>query len=326
MKNIKNSNILITGGAGFIGSTLADRLVDQGAKVTIFDAMISPYGGNEFNISKIKKQIKFIQKDIRNDEELKKAIDGKDFIFHLAGQTGRSISMNDPVLDTNINLIGTMNVLNAIRLQKKKPKLVFASSRGVIGKPDYLPVDENHVPNPRDIYGINKLAAEKSVLLFGKEYEFGATALRLNNVYGPRCQIKSNHYGTINLFVSYSLRRMEMPIYGSGLQTRDYVYVDDVVDAFMLSMDKKANGEYYFVGTGVATSLLDVVKIIKKYIPESKHKKVEFPKDLKSVDFKEFYSTSKKIEEDLKWKAKIDIDSGIKMTIDFYKESLAHYL
>lgn len=326
MKKIKNTEILITGGAGFIGSSIAESLIEKGASVTILDNMLVPYGGNLFNLKNIKKEIIFIKGDIRDEKLVKKHIKGKDFIFHLAAQTGRSISMKNPMLDTDINILGTLNILEAIKNLKIKPKLIYSGSRGVIGEPKYFPVDEKHPENPKDVYGINKLAAEKYCMLFGKEYGFDVTILRLNNVYGPKCQIKSNHYGTINLFISYALLGKTIPIYGDGSQTRDYVYVDDVVVSFILAMSEKADNEIYFVGSEIEVSLNEIVKIISKEIKDTHYKKVNFPIELKSVDFQRFYSTSNKIKKDLNWHAKISIEEGIIKTIKYYKSNINNYL
>jgi dTDP-glucose 4,6-dehydratase/UDP-glucose 4-epimerase len=326
MNVLADSEVLVTGGAGFIGSTLARKLLKFGANVTILDAMIVPYGGNEFNFEQIKSKITFIKADIRSKKHVESAVKGKDYIFHLAAQTGRVISMDDSVFDTEINCLGTLNILTAIRKQKKKPKLLFASSRGVIGKPEYLPVDENHPQNPLDVYGINKLTNEKYCFLYSSHYGFDVSVLRLNNVYGPRCQIRSNHYGTINLFVSYALQNKVLPIYGDGLQTRDYIYVDDIVDAFITAIHPKANGKLYFIGTGIATNLLDVIDIIKALIPNTYSEYVQFPFNLKSVDFPDFYSTSLKFENELGWKPKFSLQEGIKQTVDFYTKNLKHYL
>lgn len=326
MKNLSGAEILITGGAGFIGSNLAEKLVKLNAKVTILDAMISPYGGNEFNLKNIKSKISFVKGDVRSRAQVKKVIDGKDFVFHLAAQTGRNISMTNPKLDTDINCMGTLTILDQIRKNKRKPKLIFSGSRGVIGEPIYFPVDEKHPENPRDVYGINKLAAERYCLLFGNEYGFGATSLRLNNVYGPKCQIRSNHYGTLNLFIAYGLQNKVLPIYGTGLQTRDYIYVDDVVEAFVMATSPKVDGQFFFVGTGKEASILDLVKMIKKEIPKLKYKNIPFPIDLKSVDFPRFYSTSKKIKKELSWEPKVALSEGIKLTADYYKKYLKFYL
>lgn len=326
MNSLSGSEILVTGGAGFIGSNLAEALVKRNAKVTILDSLISPYGGNMFNLKKIKKKVKFVKGDVRSKRTVGKAVEGKDYIFHLAGQTGRVISMSKPRLDQDINSRGTLIILEEIRKQRKKPKIIFAGSRGSFGDPLYLPVDEKHPDVPRDIYGINKQTAEQYCLLFGREYGFGATSLRLNNVYGPHCQIKSNHYGTVNLFIAYALQNKDIPIYGTGKQTRDYVFVSDVVDAFVKSTSKKADNEMFIVGTGVSSSLNDVVNIIRKSIPDAKHKMVEYPQALKSVDFMEFYSTSTKIQQSLSWKPKIDLENGINKTIRFYKKNLKEYV
>ncbi|HVT00649.1 MAG TPA: NAD-dependent epimerase/dehydratase family protein [Patescibacteria group bacterium] len=323
---MKKNKVLITGGAGFIGSSLASRLVNEGYRVTILDAMIPPYGGNMFNIADIKNKIRFVKGDVRDPKIIEELISGVDFVFHLAGQTGRNISMSDPVLDTQINSIGTLVVLSAIKKMKRKPKLIFSGSRGVIGQPIYLPVDEKHPENPRDIYGINKLAAEKYIFLFGKEYSFPVTVLRFNNVYGPRCQIRSNHYGTLNLFISYALQDKIMPIYGDGQQTRDYVYVDDVVDSLIKAIPQKGDGQMYFVGTGIGTSINKIAEIIEEKIPGSKHKFIAFPKELKSVDFPDFYSTSKKIEKELLWRPEVSVEKGIEKTIEFYKNNLKYYI
>jgi nucleoside-diphosphate-sugar epimerase len=326
MKDVRGSEILITGGAGFIGSNLARQLVLLGARVTILDSYITPYGGNSFNLFSLEKSIRLVKGDVRSRELLTKLVDGKDFIFHLAGQTGRVISMNQPELDIDINCLGTVNILEAIKIQSRKAKIIFTSSRGVIGEPKYLPVNEDHPVGPKDMYGADKLAAEWYIRIYGNEYSMPFTILRLNNVYGPRCQIRSNHYGTINLFISYALQKKEIPVYGDGTQTRDYVYIDDTVDALIRSCNKKADGEIYFVGTGVPHTLLSVVEIIEKYVDNTKFRIVDFPKDLAKIDFHDFYSDSSKITKHLGWKPTFELSKGIALTVEYYKKYLQKYL
>lgn len=326
MKDLRGSEILITGGAGFIGSNLAIQLVALGAHVTVLDSYISPYGGNSFNLFPIEKSFRLVEGDVRSRELLIKLVDGKDIVFHLAGQTGRVISMNRPEFDIDLNCLGTVNLLEAIKTQTRKAKIVFTSSRGVIGEPKYLPVNEDHPVGPKDMYGADKLAAEWYVRIYGNEYEIPYTILRLNNVYGPRCQIRSNHYGTINLFISYALQNKEIPIYGDGTQTRDYVYIDDTVDALIRSCKKKADGEIYFVGTGVPNTLLSIVEIIGKYIDNTKFRMVKFPKDLKKLDFHDFYTDFSKIKASLGWKPVTDLSKGIFLTVEYYKKYLQKYL
>jgi UDP-glucose 4-epimerase len=324
--DMRGANVLITGGAGFIGSNLARRLVNAGSHVTVVDAMISPYGGNMFNLSDIKKKIRFIEGDVRAKRLVKSLTDGQDFIFHLAGQTGRVISMQNPKLDYAINCLSTLNILNAVKKQKLKSKVILASSRGVIGEPQYLPVDENHPTFPRDVYGAHKLVAENYCLMFAREDGIPVSIVRLNNIYGPGCQIRSNHYGTINLFISYALRGKALPVYGEGIQTRDYVYVSDVVEAFLAVTHHSADNDIFFVSTNTETSLLDIVQTIKKVIKKTKHTLVPYPKQFGKLDFDRFVCSYDKIHSTLGWVPNVSIEEGIKKTAQFYKKNLQYYL
>jgi UDP-glucose 4-epimerase len=323
---LKNTKILITGGAGFIGSTLAETLVSKGADVTIVDAMIAPYGANPYNLASIKKKITFVKGDVRSKRLMRKLVKDKQYVFHLAGQTGRVISMDNPWFDTDINIDGTLTVLDAMKKTKSKGKIIFASSRGVIGEPLYLPVDEKHPLRPKDVYGANKLVAEHYCFLYAQEYGLQATVLRFNNIYGPKCQIRSNHYGTINLFTAYALTGKPMTVYGSGGQTRDYVYVTDVVSALIAAMATKANQETFFVASNTEVSLLEIVNIIKKHVKKAKHVMLPYPDYFGKLDFDRFICSYDKIHKKLGWSPKVSIEEGIKRTIMYYKKNLKYYL
>ena len=198
---LQGKKALITGGLGFIGSNLAHRLVAEGAEVTIYDACIDPYGWNWENVNGIRDNVKIVIADIRDEATLKEHVIGKDIIFHLAAQVGREVSMADPELDTDINCNGTIKLCKIMAELESKAKIVYAGSRGQIGEPIYLPVDEGHPTQPTDVYGINKLAAEKYLMLYGHIYGFPVTSLRLNNVYGQRCQMEHGYYGILNWFI-----------------------------------------------------------------------------------------------------------------------------
>lgn len=325
-KSLRGAKILITGGAGFIGSNLAEALLRNGAVITIIDAMIEPYGGNLFNLKDFLGKVEFVKGDVRSRDFMRNYVKGKNYVFHLAAQTGRLISLKNPKLDYDINCNGTLSVLEAISSENRKAKLIFSSSRGVIGAPVYLPVDENHPTNPRDEYGKNKNLAEQACFLYGNKYGFSVTSLRLNNVYGPKCQIKSNHYGTINLFIRYALEKKTLPIYGNGKQTRDYIYVSDAVAALIKAIDRKADGEFFFVGSGREYSLLEIAAFIKKEIKDMKYELIDYPPILKQIDFSRFVCSYKKINTILDWKPKISLELGIKETIKWYKNYLQYYL
>jgi nucleoside-diphosphate-sugar epimerase len=317
---------LITGGAGFIGSNLAHKLVELKAKVTILDAFLPPYGANLFNLYGIKKNIKLIRGDIRSVQTVEKAVKNQDIVIHLAAQTGRTISMSDPNLDTQINVVGTLNLLEAIRKLKRKPKLIFSSSRGVYGKPQKLPVDEITPTNPVDIYGTNKLTAEKYCLLYSQLYSIPTVIFRLNNIYGPRCQIKSNHYGTLNLFVAYALVNKQIPIYGRGDQTRDFLYIDDVVDAIIVACQKEKLSGVYMLGSGYEHSILEIIMILKKQFPLITYKFIKYPPGLNEIDPKKFRSKSNKFMKISGWKPKIEFETGIWRTVDYYRANIKKYL
>ena len=324
---LNGKNILITGGLGFIGSNLAHKLVGYGANVEIFDAMLDPYGWNFANVREIKDKLSVVKGDIRDKEFLRKHIENKDIIFHLAAQVGREVSMENPVLDTEINCNGTINLCQIMVELQSKAKIVYAGSRGQIGEPVYLPVDENHPTNPTDVYGINKLAAEKYLLLYGNIYGFPVTSLRLNNVYGPRCQMHHGFYGILNWFITNAHLGKPITVYGDGLQTRDYVFVDDVVDGFIRSaLTPATDNEIYFIGSGVETLFLDMVKSVIKSVGKGEYTHIPFPPERESIDIRKFVVTFKKFQAATGWEPKYDLETGVQKTVDFYQDRWDEYL
>jgi nucleoside-diphosphate-sugar epimerase len=327
LSNLKNKKILITGGLGFIGSNIAQQAVRLGGQVTIFDACLEPYGWNPANIKEIEKEVRLVRGDIRDYDALAEQVKAHEIIFHMAAQVGREISMSDPQLDTDINCTGTLNLCRAIEKLNREVKVVYAGSRGQIGEPVYLPVDENHPTLPTDIYGINKLAAEKYLLLYGKVYGFPAVSLRLNNVYGPRCQMHHGFYGILNWFIRNAMEEKPITVYGDGLQTRDYVYVDDVVQAFLLAAaTPAADGNIYMIGSGVESRFLDMVKEVIAAVGRGSYVHVPFPPERESIDIRKFVITYAAMQKDTSWTPLVDLKTGVEKTVAFYKERLAEYL
>ncbi|RMD97529.1 MAG: SDR family NAD(P)-dependent oxidoreductase [Calditrichaeota bacterium] len=323
----RGKNVLITGGLGFIGSNIAHKLVKHQANVTLFDACLDPYGWNPANIRQIESRVKFIKGDVRDFDALKKAVEGQHLIYHLAAQVGREISMEDPWMDTNINCNGTLNLLEICRKWNPGAKIVYAGSRGQIGEPQYLPVDENHPCNPTDIYGINKLAAEKYLFLYSHVYGMPVVSLRLNNVYGERCQMHNGFYGILNWFIANAMTEKPITVYGEGKQTRDYVYIEDVVDAFLRAgISPAADGEVFFVGSGVETVFLDMVNEIVRAVGQGEIVHVPFPETREKIDIKRFVVTYQKINQRLGWEPRYDLRTGIERTVAFYREYLPDYL
>jgi UDP-glucose 4-epimerase len=324
---LQGKKALITGGLGFIGSNLAHRLVAEGAEVTIYDACIDPYGWNWENVNGIRDNVKIVIADIRDEATLKEHVIGKDIIFHLAAQVGREVSMADPELDTDINCNGTIKLCKIMAELESKAKIVYAGSRGQIGEPIYLPVDEGHPTQPTDVYGINKLAAEKYLMLYGHIYGFPVTSLRLNNVYGQRCQMEHGYYGILNWFIQNAMTGRDITVYGDGLQTRDYVYIDDVVDGFVrASITESTDNDLFFIGSGVESLFIDMVKEVVRSVGKGNYVHIPFPPERESIDIRKFVVTYEKFNQATGWTPKTGLRDGVQKTADFYIDRLEKYM
>jgi len=329
ISKMNGKSTLITGGLGFIGSNLAHKLVSLGADVVLLDGMVEPYGWNLFNIQDINNDVQLIKIDVRDKDLLQKIITDFefDYIFHLAAQVGREISMEDPYKDLEINCKGTLNILEACRKCEKSPKIIFSGTRGQIGEPEYIPVDGKHPTNPTDVYGINKLAAEKYLLVYHKAYGIPVVSLRLNNVYGPRCQTRYNYYGILNWFIRLALEGKTIPVYGDGQQTRDYIYIEDVVDAFCLaSQNHKTIGKTYFVGSGKETIFLKMVEEVIAAVGKGDYAHIPFPQERERIDIRRFVIDYSELKNDTGWHPTISLKKGIKKTVEFYKANIEKYI
>ena len=255
----KNKKILITGGLGFIGSTLAHRLAKMEADIFLVDSLISEYGGNNFNINGIEDRVKVNIADVRDKHSMDYLVKDKDIIFNLAGTLSHIDSMNDPFTDLEINCKSQLSILESCRKNNRDVKIIFAGTRGQYGKADHLPVDEKHLMHPTDVNGINNIAGESYHILYNNIYGIRAVSLRLTNTYGPRHQMKHHKQGIINWFIRQLIEGQTVKLYGDGKQVRDINYVDDVVEALLLvACNEDANGEVFNLG-GIPKNLIDLV-------------------------------------------------------------------
>lgn len=324
-RRFKNKNILITGGLGFIGSNLAIKLVELGARVTILDALITEFGGNKFNISPVKKGVKIITGDMRNPATVKRVVVDKDIIFNLAGTLSHIDSMDNPFVDLDINCRAQLCLLEACRKHNNKVKIIFAGTRNQYGRAIYLPVDEKHVQEPTDINGINSIAAEKYHLLYWRIYQVKTVSVRMTNTFGPRHQMKHSKQGVLNWFIKLLMDGKTVALFGDGSQVRDINYIDDVVDALLIcAKSQKANGEIYNLG-GQPITLKEFVEKAIGILGMGKYKIIKFPKNRKLIEIGNYVADIKKIREELDWQPKISVDEGIKRTIDYYKKYKKFY-
>jgi dTDP-glucose 4,6-dehydratase/UDP-glucose 4-epimerase len=326
MKNYSGKEILITGGLGFIGSNLARSLVAQGANVTLVDSLIPQYGGNPFNIEDIRDKVSVNFCDVRDTHAMTYLIQGKDYLFNLAGQTSHLDSMTDPHTDLDINAAAQLSILEVCRKENPDIKIVFASTRQLYGKPDYLPVDEKHPIRPVDVNGINKLAGEWYHLLYNNVYGIRSCALRLTNTYGPGMRVKDARQTFLGIWIRLLLEGKPIKIFGDGLQLRDFTYVDDCIEALLLAgASDKANGKVYNLGGNEVIGLKDLSKIMVNLGHGGSFELAPFPSERKAIDIGDYYSDFSLITKELGWVPKTDLKDGLKRTLNYYSTHFSHY-
>jgi UDP-glucose 4-epimerase len=323
----RGRRVLITGGLGFIGSNLARRLVDLGADVLLVDSLIPDYGGNLFNIAGLESRLRVNIADVRQSTTMNYLVHDREVIFNLAGQVSHIDSMRDPHTDLEINCRSQLTILEACRQRNPKTKVVFAGTRQIYGRPDRLPVDETHLVRPTDINGINKAAGEYYHMVYNNVFGVRACSLRLTNVYGPRQLIRHNRQGFIGWFIRLALEGREIEIYGDGSQMRDFVYADDVSDAFLRAGASDAtNGEAFNVGGTEAIAHRDLVQILLEEAGKGSVTYVPWPDEKRRIDIGSFYSDSTKFQKTTGWTPAVDLREGLRRTLAYYREHFSRYV
>ena len=320
------ADVLVTGGLGFIGSALARRLIEIGARVTLVDSLIPEYGGNPFNIQDIRDRVTVDLTDVRNAAAMSSLIKKRQFLFNLAGQTSHLDSMTDPVTDLNINAAAQLHILEACRLHNRDLKIVFASTRQVYGRPQYLPVDENHPINPIDVNGINKLAGEWYHLLYNHVYKIRACALRLTNTYGPGMRVKDARQTFLGIWIRRLIGQKSIQVFGNGKQRRDFNFVTDVVDALLrAAASDAANGQVFNLGHSECVSLKKLATLLVRLNGSGDSQLIPFPDDRKAIDIGDYYGDFRKIDKALGWQPKVTLEQGLKQTLEYYRANHARY-
>ena len=320
------ANVLVTGGLGFIGSSLARQLVAFRAKVTLVDSLIPEYGGNLFNIHDFRDKVSIELADVRDTKAMAALIKKRDFLFNLAGQTSHLDSMTDPLTDLNINAVAQLHILEACRLHNPDVKIVFASTRQIYGRPEYLPVNEKHPTNPVDVNGINKLAGESYHLLYNNIYKIRACALRLTNTYGPGMRVKDARQTFLGIWVRRVIEGKPIQVYGDGRQLRDFNFVTDVVKALLRAAgDPASEGQLFNLGHWEHISLEELAALLVRLNKRGGYELIPFPADHKAIDIGDYYGDFSKIQNALGWSPEVVLESGLAMTLEYYRKRHAHY-
>jgi len=324
--SFSGARVLVTGGLGFIGSALGRRLTDLGADVLLVDSLIPEYGGNLFNIAGYENRLKVNIADVRDEFSMDHLVQGRDFLFNLAGQNSHLDSMRDPYTDLDINCRAQLSILEACRKNNPGIKIVFTSTRQLYGKPDYLPVDERHLLHPTDVNGINKMAGEWYHILYNHVYGIRAVSLRLTNTYGPRMRVKDARQTFLGIWIRRVIEGLPFDIFGDGMQVRDFNYVDDVVDAILMcASTDEVNGQVYNLGSDETINFNDLAALLVSVNGSGEYRLVPFPSERKPIDIGDYYADYRRIRGKLGWIPQVNLRDGLAHTLDYYHQYHDHY-
>jgi UDP-glucose 4-epimerase len=320
------SKVLITGGIGLIGSVLARRLVEAGSHVVLVDSLNENFGGNLHNIRDIRDKVQVNISDIRDRHGLRFLLRDCEYIFNLAGQTSHMDSMSAPFEDLEINCQAQLSMVEACREVNPNVRIVYASTRQIYGRPHFLPVSESHPVNPVDVNGINKFSAESYHLLYHAAYGLRATVLRLTNTYGPHMRVKDARQIFLGIWVRRAVEGRPFEVWG-GLQRRDFTYVDDAADAFIAAAVSGGTiGKALNVGGSEVVSLQELAELLIAASGSGSYERREFPAERQKIDIGDYWTDDSLFRSLTGWRARTDLKTGLKRSVDFYRAHLDYYV
>ncbi|MDH5510807.1 MAG: SDR family NAD(P)-dependent oxidoreductase [Nitrospinota bacterium] len=322
----KGKTVLITGGMGFIGASLAVRLAQAGADVLVVDNMLEPYGANLFNIEPVKAMVTVNFCDIRDQNAMDYLVTGREYVFHCAAQVCHLMSLDNPFIDIDINIKGAAVLMEALKKRNRDAVVVKMGSRGQYGSVQKLPAGEDVLPDPKGIYEISLLSAEQIMRSYYKIHGIKSVMLRLTNIYGPRGQMKHNRFGVANWFMRLALDGIKIPIYGDGSIQRDFLYIDDCVEAILLAaLNPEMAGEVYNVGRDDPSSFLELAQVIVEKLGKGGWELTPFSNERKAQEPGHFYSDISKIKKACGWVPSTSLQDGVAASLDYYKANKDKY-
>lgn len=316
---------LVTGGLGFIGSTLARRLAEADADVTVIDALVPRHGGNRRNLDGV--DVEVVVADLADATAVDQAVEGAEFVFNLAGQVSHVDSMEDPLGDLDLNTRSQLAFLEMLRRVDPDAVVVYSSTRQVYGRPRYLPVDEDHPIRPVDVNGVSKRATEQLHLVYADTYGLRASSIRLTNVYGPRQRLLGDHLGFLPVFIRRALTGEEVTVWGDGTQERDCLYVDDAVEVLLAAARAPdAVGEVFNAGHPERLTLLRIAEIVVAAAGTGEVELQPWPPERARIDIGSYATDSSKAKRVLGWSPHVGFTEGVARTVEFYRAHARWYL
>ena len=325
-RRFEGANVLVTGGLGFIGSSLALPLAEAGAHVTVVDAVIPGYGGNPFNIEPMRDRVRVNFCDVRDRNAMNWLVQGQDFVFHCAAQVCHIMSLSDPFPDIDINIKGTAVVLEACKNHNRRARIVKLGTRGQYGPSVTLPMSEDAPTNPKGIYEISLLAAERMAKVYNDVHGIPTTLLRLTNIYGPRAQMQHSRFGVANWFVRLAIDGDTIQVFGDGQIKRDFVYIDDCVAAVLLAaISADTVGVTLNVGDDRPSCFLELAKTVIEVAASGRWEFAPFTPERAAQEPGDFFSDITRIRRMVGWEPSVPLAEGLRRTVDYYRRYKRHY-
>ncbi len=324
----RSARVLITGGAGLIGSALARRLAGLGAELVLLDSMVPEGGANPANIADLTDsgRVRVNIADIRDTAALRHLLGGRDFVFDLAGQTSHLDSMSAPEHDLAVNCMAQLQLLEACRAVAPEITIVHAGTRQIYGRPLYLPVDEAHRLRPPDVNGVNKMAGEAYHLMFHDAYGLDTRSLRLTNVYGPGMRIRDARQNFLGIWLRRALEGESFEVWG-GEQRRELLYVEDAVEAFLCAaLTRETAGQALNVGGETPYTLLALAETLVRVNGGGSFARREFPEERKRIDIGDFVTDDRRFRELTGWEPDVGLEEGLRRSLDYYRRNFSLYL
>lgn len=322
----RGARVLVTGGVGFIGSTLATRLVAAGAAVAVLDNMYGEGGANPANIAPVRDRVAVAIGDLNDAGTVAPLLDGRDFVFNLAGRSSHMGSLADPLADLDINCRAQLGLLELCRRHAPRARIVFASTRQMYGRPDRLPVDESHPLRPPDPNAVSKMAGEAYHLLYHRIHGLETVALRLTNTYGPRMRIKDANQTFLGVWLRRLIEDRPFEVWG-GEQRRDLTHVDDVVDAFLLAASVPAAvGRVFNIGGERTVSLAELARLMVAANGGGSFELKEFPAERRRIDIGDYEADDRAFRDLTGWRPRVTLPEGLAQTLAFFRDHRGDYL